>query len=255
MKKSVSASSFFVAIGLASSGYSQTFNIIYSFTNPSAGADITGTPYIGPGGILYATSGAGGSGTACSGQCGTVFSLTPPVPPATTWTAATVYSFQGSDGEFPDSGVIAGANGTLLGTTLVGGSTVNFHCPAGCGVVFQLTPPGQQGGAWTNHVLYDLLVVDKNPHGLVMGSGGVLYAPAQYGGNEGGQVCDGLGCGSVMSWNLPPPAEAGQECQSISSQEAAAASFRTRPWCWAPREFSTARLKVKECTNGEGSSR
>jgi hypothetical protein len=173
-----------LALGLASSSYSQTFNIIYSFTNPSVGADITGTPYIGPGGVLYATSGAGGSGAACSGQCGTVFSLTPPVPPATTWSEATVYSFQGSDGEFPDSGVIAGADGTLLGTTLVGGSTLNFHCPAGCGVVFQLTPPAQQGATWTNQVLYDLLVVDKNPHGLVMGAAAFSTRPRNMAGTK-----------------------------------------------------------------------
>jgi hypothetical protein len=205
MKNTTLALTIWAAFGLASLGCAQSFNIIYSFTNPSIGADITGTPYIGSGGVLYATSGAGGSGTACSSGCGTVFSLTPPVPPATTWTEATIYSLQGSDGEFPYSGVIPGANGTLLGTTTQGGSTINVHCAAGCGVFFQLTPPAEQGESWTNQVLFNFPVPDKTPHGLVLGPANVLYGAATYGGSQG---CGGLGCGSL--YELEPPAATGE---------------------------------------------
>jgi hypothetical protein len=67
-----------------------------------------------------------------------------------------LYRFTGgSDGAFPNGGLTFDASGTLYGTASQGG---NSGCPnsgsVGCGVVFTLTPPTTEGGAWTQSVLY-----------------------------------------------------------------------------------------------------
>jgi uncharacterized repeat protein (TIGR03803 family) len=79
---------------LTPSGGSWTEAVLYSFSgsdreNPHGGV------VIGSGGVLYGTTLAGGA----SGD-GTVFSLTPPVAPSTTWTETVLHSFAGgsSDG-------------------------------------------------------------------------------------------------------------------------------------------------------------
>ncbi len=89
-------------------------------------------------GALYGTTTYGGTGTGrCGGEsgCGTVFKLTPPVPPAAQWIETVLYSFQGgSDGSAPQAGLIFYQRRSLTGTTQSGGS-------AGYGTVFKLTPP------------------------------------------------------------------------------------------------------------------
>src|ERR1700680_3058139 len=83
--------------------------------------------------------------------CGTVFSLTPPSMTGAAWTEAVLYAFQGMpDGIRPFTGVMPGANGTLLGTTISGGSP---QCTYGCGTLFQLTPPAAPGENWTEQIL------------------------------------------------------------------------------------------------------
>ncbi len=63
-----------------------------------------------------------------------------------------VYNFSGgSDGANPAGALVADKAGNLYGTTSEGGSS---NCSAGCGVVFELTPPSAAGGAWTETVLY-----------------------------------------------------------------------------------------------------
>jgi hypothetical protein len=64
-----------------------------------------------------------------------------------------LYSFTGgADGGTPYADVILGANGVLFGTTYDGG--VTGCATSGCGTVFELTPPTQPGGAWTETVLH-----------------------------------------------------------------------------------------------------
>src|SRR6478672_619284 len=50
-----------------------------------------------------------------------------------------VYSFTGASGWSPEASLIVGADGNLYGTTEEGGSE-----SCGCGVVFKVTPDGQE---------------------------------------------------------------------------------------------------------------
>jgi len=128
------------------SAAAQTEKILYTFQGDSDGA----YPYAGlvadSSGALYGTTYRGG--TSC--ECGTVFKLIPAADGS--WTKVTLYSFQdgSSDGAYPYGGVVIDSKGNLFGTTQGGGDT---NC-AGCGVVFELSPPASQGGKWTESLLH-----------------------------------------------------------------------------------------------------
>jgi hypothetical protein len=85
---------------------------------------------------------------------GTVFHLTPPAAGSgSAWTGTVVYTFTGgAEGTGPFGGLVMDAQGNLYGTSL--GGTPTAVCPTGCGLVFQLTPPGVAGGDWTENVLH-----------------------------------------------------------------------------------------------------
>ena len=79
---------------------------------------------------------------------GTVFELSPVGEGQ--WTETILHSFCSepdcSDGAFPEAGLILDGAGNLYGTTSNGGTV--------WGTVFELSPPPQQGGTWTETVLY-----------------------------------------------------------------------------------------------------
>jgi uncharacterized repeat protein (TIGR03803 family) len=121
-----------------------------------------------------------------------------------------LYSFQGGmDGSTPAGGVVFDKAGNLYGTTQQGGAPscapISF-----CGTVFQLAPPVQKGGAWTETVLHVFAGVKGNNDGatpaggLVIDAAGNLYGTTAYGGS-GGCVLVGIkgGCGTVFE--LSPP--------------------------------------------------
>jgi len=81
-------------------------------------------------GNFYGTTFEGGNlGCASPHGCGTVFKITPG------GTLTTLLSFGGSDGAFPEAGLVQGADGNLYGTTGGGGAT-------GFGTVFRITFAG-----------------------------------------------------------------------------------------------------------------
>ena len=107
-----------------------------------------GSLIVGANGSIYGTTYGGGDPNLSFGYYfpGTIFELTPPIETGGAWVQGLLYSFQGgSDGLSPEWGLSVGPDGTLYGTTALGGGT---GCPAqaysgvniGCGTVFQFTP-------------------------------------------------------------------------------------------------------------------
>jgi len=110
-----------------------TESIVYSFQGGTDSAYPYGS-LIRVGHLLYGTTQELGNSIGPVG--GTVFSLNP-----ATNIKTTLHDFQGgSDGSYPEAGLL-NVGGTLYGTTFAGGG--QSRCvgpPAGCGTIFALTP-------------------------------------------------------------------------------------------------------------------
>jgi uncharacterized repeat protein (TIGR03803 family) len=162
----------------SSGGWTQA--VLYSFKGGSDGAypfnsgaifDVLGNLY----GVTY----SGGTGTACTLGCGTVFKLSPSSNGG--WTESVVYSFQdGNDGAEPHAGMILDSAGDLYGTTVSGGGNgIVKNC---CGTVFKLEP--NSGGGWTESVLYSFTGRNDgsgSSSSLVFDATGNLYGTASGG--------------------------------------------------------------------------
>jgi len=181
--------------------------VLYTFPNPFSGDGTDGAYPASPlvlapdGSLCGATAGGGGYCISTFG-CGTVFSLTPPSPPATTWNETVLYRFTGGpDGVQPNGLVMTG--GTLYGTAAF--SQVKPPCPFGngCGTIFELAPPTASGGAWQFTVLHAFTSEhgdgDEPLAGLTVGPGGTFYGTTAGGGT--------IGYGTVFQ--LSPPATPG----------------------------------------------
>jgi uncharacterized repeat protein (TIGR03803 family) len=128
--------------------------------------------------VLYGTTAYGGTF-----GFGTVFELQPPAAPGGTWTETVIYNFTGqnNDGRNPFAAPTLGANGVLYGTTTYGG----YY---GSGAAYELQPPSEPGGAWTETVLFSFVDADDggsgfNPLGrVVIGNNGELYGTTSGGG-------------------------------------------------------------------------
>jgi len=109
-----------------------------------------------------------------------------------------IYSFAGGNDGIGSNDLIADGAGNLYGTTFNGGGS------AGAGTVYELSPPAQRGGAWTESILYSfsyaLLGNGIGPlAGLAMDSAGNLYGTTWLGGPQGAGV----------AFELSPPAVKG----------------------------------------------
>ena len=130
-------------------------------------------------GSLYGTTSAGGNNTNCRDGCGTVFHLTPPMPPATRWNESVIYPFcstpmQGHcpDGDTPMIGLSADGLGNFYGTTKYGGAAHS----AGDGVLYELSP---SAGGWTETVVRAFPEY-SSPVGELTLAQGNIYGAAQY---------------------------------------------------------------------------
>ena len=122
-----------------------------------------------------------------------------------------LYSFQGgNDGDQPYAAMVVDKAGNLYGTTSlgggVGGSNCNYQASAGCGIVFELSPPAQKGGTWTEAVLYAFQGGNDGAtpeSALIADSDGNLYGTTSQGG-DGACNNQGLpGCGVVFALTRP----------------------------------------------------
>lgn len=157
-----------------------TETVLYIFQGSDDGASPMAALLPDGKGGFYGTAGSGGAN-----RLGTVFQL------SSAGTLTTLHAFAGgSDGDFPDAGLIADKSGTMYGTTNRGGGAC---ADPGCGTVFKITPDG------TESVLYAFTGGSDgaNPAaGLVRDKKGNLYGTTEFGGATGG--CGGSGCGTVF---------------------------------------------------------
>jgi uncharacterized repeat protein (TIGR03803 family) len=110
-----------------------------------------------------------------------VFELTPPAAPGGTWSLTVLYAFAGDAGV---NSLAFGPGGSLFGGTYHGGTGV---CNDGCGVVFELAPPEEEGGTWAFTTLYSFTGVDNEEYPQVMafGANGAVYGATNAGANLG----------------------------------------------------------------------
>ena len=120
-------------------------------------------------GNIYGTTYYGGTGTACSHECGTVFKVTP------SGSESLVYSFQGgTGGGYPITGVTLDSKGNIYGTASSYGDPT-----CGCGVLFSLNSAG------TETVLHTWTGSDGSyPSGQLLLAGGGLYGLTSNGGTS-----------------------------------------------------------------------
>jgi uncharacterized repeat protein (TIGR03803 family) len=136
-------------------------------------------------GILYGVTEEGGEFDK-----GTVFSLSPPVPPATTWTRRILYVFRGEgDGANPVAGLTFDAGGSILGATRLGGA-------ADKGQIFRLTRPISPATRWVKSTVYNFRGSTDGafPMGTLLRAGNAFF---------GTTFSDGVGHGTAF--RLTPP--------------------------------------------------
>jgi uncharacterized repeat protein (TIGR03803 family) len=163
-------------------------NLLHAFAGGKDGSSPQGFLIMDSTGNLYGTTAAGGAHNV-----GTVFRIT--------GTAETVlYSFAGSsgghsDGTGPMAGLTIDAAGNLYGTTSAGGS----H---GKGTVFELSPPSQPGGIWSENVLYSFASGTDGAvpvGGVSLDAAGNLYGTTSAGGAYGFGTVFQLTAGTVWA--------------------------------------------------------
>jgi uncharacterized repeat protein (TIGR03803 family) len=140
--------------------------------------------------------------SATSG-CGLVYSLT---GSGTVYKAAILHSFDpasAGDGANPAGNLVVGPKGTIIGTTLAGGSSsacnVTSSASTGCGTVYELVPTG---GGFSERVMVNFAINriagGANPSSGLTAAGGAYFGTTYAGGNarctSGGFV---PGCGVV----------------------------------------------------------
>lgn len=155
-------------------------------------------------GNLYGTTEWGGAydGAYCESLgCGTVFEVSPPLTPSGAWREKVLYRFAaGQDGFIPFSALALDRAGNLYGTTYSGGTL-------GGGTLFQLTPPAQQNGPWTETILHnfsygyqDGAAPQASP---IFDAAGNLYGTTEFGGNDCYYNSAPYGCGVVFELARP----------------------------------------------------
>jgi uncharacterized repeat protein (TIGR03803 family) len=195
----------FVAVVALASSASAEWNekVLYSFQGGGeAGSLPAGGVVFDKQGNLYGVTSDGGG----------VYQLAPPAKQGGAWTETVLYVFKGNsegDGATTEGGLVIDAAGNLYGTTAYGGTgdCVLLGTSVGCGTVYELSPPAQKGGAWTETVLYSFPTAKQGyfPWGsLVFDGAGNLYGATDFGGGKG-TTCDPYYqyCGTVFK--LSPP--------------------------------------------------
>jgi uncharacterized repeat protein (TIGR03803 family) len=185
---------FMLTVVVLQAAQAQSFVALHEFTGGQDGlAPVAGLAMDKAGNLYGTTQGGGGGGH------GTVFKMT---HKAGGWLFGPLYGFTGGkDGGDPLAAVTIGRDGTLYGTTAVGGEGTG--CNGSCGTVFNLRPAPHASpnvfAPWTEAVLYSFAggMDGGGPNfgDLVFDQSGNIYVATWEGGGSG---CGGYGCGTVV---------------------------------------------------------
>jgi uncharacterized repeat protein (TIGR03803 family) len=176
------------AVSAAVSSPAQTFQTIFTL-GEYEGVQPTGTLAIDQEGVIYGTT-YGGAGIA---PAGSVFKLTRGAGQGEgSWLPSTIYIFKGGeDADNPVSGLVAGKNGALYGSTINGGIV-------GAGAIYRLVK-GTEG--WTENVIYSFVEqYGSEPNSMIIAPDGTLFGTTE-------KACCIEQSGVVFA--LAPPLEAG----------------------------------------------
>jgi uncharacterized repeat protein (TIGR03803 family) len=115
---------------------------------------------------------------------------------AQSYKEAILYSFKGSSDGGTPTGIVLGPNGALYATAEIGG---DLSCvpPLGCGVLLELSGPGDENVLHTFTGVPDAAIPADSS--LILDSSGNIYGTT----SEGGTICAGsaYGCGTVFSYS------------------------------------------------------
>jgi uncharacterized repeat protein (TIGR03803 family) len=166
-----------------------TFTLASLFTFGGTNGDgPEGAPVIGADGALYGVTVFGGST-----NFGTIWQLSPPAAGQTAWTQTVLGNFTGTNGKFPQAGLIQGPGGVFYGTTTEGGA----H---NAGIVFQIAPPTGTEKKWHETILHSFAGgkdgVNPFDAGVSVDASGALFGTTTLGGSFGQGV----------AYKLTPPA-------------------------------------------------
>ncbi len=157
------------------------WQVVYAWSGNGPGARWSGALSVDTGGNLFGPASGGLDGA------GAVFALNAPVDGASPWTQTILYSFAGrstGDGDTPSGALLPAGDGGWYGTTAYGGASNS-------GMVYKLSPPDAEGGAWTETVLYSFNARRDGMHPqapLIADAAGNLYGTTVEGGLGGGAV-------------------------------------------------------------------
>lgn len=176
-----------------------TETVLHSFNDQPDGLNPLTNLTLDLAGNLYGSTYGGG---VLGG--GMAFELSPPAMPGSQWTESVLHNFSYSagDGAVP-SALIFSPAGSLYGVTRFGGNSCVFNATNyGCGIVFELVPPGASGGAWTEILLHRFTFGGASPEqpvaGLTFDKTGKLYGTTTYGGLNKCADDGSDGCGTVF---------------------------------------------------------
>jgi uncharacterized repeat protein (TIGR03803 family) len=157
-------------------GAAWTKTVLYDFPGGAKGGGYPDSLVIGADGNLYGVD-----------YSQTVFELRQPASDADTWKYAALYTLtQGSQGSAIQGNLVFDAEGNLYGAAELGG---DLGCEQdGCGTVFELKRPAEEGGKWRLSVLYTFTGTPDGAEpfaGVTFDQEGNLYGTTNYDGAYG----------------------------------------------------------------------
>lgn len=190
-------------LSYSSSTSKWTETVLRSFSSGALGQTVAPGVVMDAAGNLYGATALGGdSSVTCDGVagCGIIFELSP--SPSGPWKETILHRFTGgADGALPTGQLLLDGAGNLYGTAAYGGNlTACTFSPAGCGVVFKLSP---STGGWRESVLFTFNKTDgwEPQNGLVFDAAGNLYGTAEGGGSNSNGVAFQLTPTASGPWN------------------------------------------------------